>query len=245
MSEKPSEAQQPPLSEADQLRFEQDLPQWLAGHLLPEQAQWMQQMQERYPSLAEQMEWLIDTRTVLRDEAATEDTQEAWALLAHKLKPAPALAPTNGSARKPADRSGAPRWLKWLQIHPGWANAAAAVAVVLIVGQAGWIVTRPDTQTTTADWRTLEIDDLQPASSSVTRIQLQLRSDASSADMAAAQKVIADIAMNSDVSWQVQPQGTWVLRVSPGVKDESALLARLSALPFVVRAEAQSPQLQP
>ena len=67
MSEKPSEAQQPPLGEADQLRFEQDLPQWLAGHLLPEQAQWMQQMQERYPSLAEQMEWLIDTRTVLRD----------------------------------------------------------------------------------------------------------------------------------------------------------------------------------
>ena len=51
--------------------------------------------------------------------------------------------------------------------------------------------------------------------------------------------------MNSDVSWQAQPQGTWVLRVSPGVKDEPALLARLSALPFVVRAEAQSPQLQP
>ena len=245
MSEKPSEAQQPPLSEADQLRFEQDLPQWLAGHLLPERAQWMQQMQERYPSLAEQMEWLIDTRTVLRDEAATEDTQEAWALLAHKLKPAPALAPTNGSARKPADRSDAPRWLKWLQIHPGWANAAAAVAVVLIVGQAGWIVTRPDAQTTTADWRTLEIDDLQPASSSVTRIQLQLKPDTSSEDMAAAQKAIADAAMNSDVSWQAQPQGTWVLRVSPGVKDEPALLARLSALPFVVRAEAQSPQLQP
>ena len=85
MNEKPSDSSLPLLSEADQLRFEEDLPQWFAGHLPPEQAQWMAQMQERHVSLASQVEWLSDMRTVLRTEAAQEDTHEAWALLSHKL----------------------------------------------------------------------------------------------------------------------------------------------------------------
>ena len=249
MSETPFGAQQPPLSEEDKLRFEQDLPQWLAGHLPPEQAQWMQQMQLRHPDLAEQADWLLDARTVLRDEVATEDTTEAWALLSHRLMEAPALAPTNGVSaetkteahRQAGAESRGPRWLKWLQIHPGWANAAAAAAVVLIVGQAGWIVSQSDSQASTADWRSLDLDDLQAAPSSMTRIQLQLKPGTSSAEMAAAQAAIADAAMNSDVSWQAQPQGAWVLRVVPAVKDEPALLARLNKLPFIVQAQAQTP----
>ena len=135
MNEKPSDSQQASLSEADQLRFEQELPQWLSGHLPHEQAQWMEQMQQRHESLAQQLQWLDDARAVLRDEVVQEDTQDAWALLSHKLmqEQTPTNEHTKSQPNKSSESSG-PRWLKWLQIHPGWANVAAAAAVVLIVG---------------------------------------------------------------------------------------------------------------
>ena len=135
MSEKPSSEQPSLLSEADELRFEQDLPQWLAGHLPPDQAQWMQQMQQRHARLAEQAQWLLDARSVMREQVGQENTDEAWAILSQRLMSAPALAPTQLRSDKEASRPQGPRWLRWLLDHPGWANVAAAAAVVLVAGR--------------------------------------------------------------------------------------------------------------
>lgn len=240
MNEKPSDSQQASLSEADQLRFEQELPQWLSGHLPHEQAQWMEQMQQRHESLAQQLQWLDDARAVLRDEVVQEDTQDAWALLSHKLmqEQTPTNEHTKSQPNKSSESSG-PRWLKWLQIHPGWANVAAAAAVVLIVGQAGWIATRPDPDTSTAGWRSLDIDDLNGAATSSTQLQVQLKSGVSVEEMAKVQSIIADLAINSDISWHMQSTNLWVLRVQPAVKDEQALADGLKALPFIDQARPQ------
>ena len=238
MNEKPSDSSQPSLSEADQLRFEEDLPQWLAGHLPPEQAQWMTQMQERHASLASQVEWLSDMRTVLRAEAAQEDTHEAWALLSRKLMHAQKVPTSDHISRAPSESSG-PRWLKWLQIHPAWANVAAAAAVVLIVGQAGWIVTRPDPHTNSAGWRSLDIDDMHgtPASAaSGTHIQLQLKVGTSVAEMASVKTAVVGQTMSAEVSWRSLSANVWVVQVEPAVKDEQALVDRLKVLPFIEQA---------
>ena len=241
MNEKPSDSSLPLLSEADQLRFEEDLPQWLAGHLPPEQAQWMTQMQERHVSLASQVEWLSDMRTVLRTEAAQEDTHEAWALLSHKLIHAQEVPTSDHISSEPGASSepSGPRWLKWLQIHPAWANVVAAAAVVLIVGQAGWIVTRPDPHTNSAGWRSLDIDDMRgmPASAaSATHIQLQLRPSVSLAEMASVKTAVEGQTMSAEVSWRPLSANVWVVQVEPAVKDEQALVDRLKILPFVEQA---------
>ena len=243
MNEKPSDSPQTSLSEADQLRFEQDLPQWLAGHLPPEQAQWMEQMKQLHEALARQVEWLGDARAVLRAEVAQEDTQDAWALLSRKLmqEQTPTNEPTKSKPSESSESSG-PRWLKWLQIHPGWANVAAAAAVVLIVGQAGWIVSRPDAQISTAGWRSLDIDDLHGAATSSTQLQVQLKPDASVAEMAKVESIIRGLAINSDISWRMQSANVWALRAVPAVKDEQALVDGLKALPFVEQARAQPQQ---
>ena len=237
MSEIPFGAPQSPLSEADQLRFEQDLPQWLAGHLPAEDAQWMQQMQQQHASLAEQSQWLQDARSVMREQVAQEDTDEAWAILSHRLMPAPALAPTQMRTDQETAQPTGPRWLRWLLGHPGWANVAAAAAIVLVVGQAGWIATRPDAQDSAAGWRGMELDDLQTLAQPATRIQVRLKPGVSASEMAAANAVIAGGAINLDASWQAQPDGSWILRVAPAAENPQALLSRVQSLPLIEQAQ--------
>lgn len=237
MSEKPSSEQPSLLSEADELRFEQDLPQWLAGHLPPDQAQWMQQMQQRHARLAEQAQWLLDARSVMREQVGQENTDEAWAILSQRLMSAPALAPTQLRSDKETSRLQGPRWLRWLLDHPGWANAAAAAAVVLVVGQAGWIASRLGPETSTAGWRSMGLDDLQSAHQPGTRMLIRLKPGSFSAEMAAANASIAGSAINIEVSWQAQADGRWILKIAPVADDPQILLSRVRSLPFVEQAQ--------
>lgn len=236
MSEKPSSEQPSLLSEADELRFEQDLPQWLAGQLPPDQAQWMQQMQQRHARLAEQALWLLDARSVMREQAGQENTDEAWAILSQRLMSVPARAPTQLRSNQRSQLQG-PRWLRWLLDHPGWANAAAAAAVVLVVGQAGWIASRPGLETSTAGWRSMGLDDLQSAHQLDTRMLIRLKPGSSSAEMAAANTGIVGSAINMEISWQAQADGRWILRIVPVADDPQALLSRVRSLPFVEQAQ--------
>ena len=57
--------------------------------------------------------------------------------------------------------------------------------------------------------------------------------------MAKVQSIIADLAINSDISWHMQSSNVWVLRVQPAVKDEQALVDGLKALPFIDQARPQ------
>jgi hypothetical protein len=235
MSKKSSGVQQPSLNEADQLRFEQDLPQWLAGHLSLEQAQWMQHMQQHHESLAAQSRWLVDARSVVREQVAQEDTREAWALLSQRLLFAQALSVLRSD--KEAQPPKGPRWLHWLLGHPGWANAAAAAAVVLVVGQAGWIASRPDPEASTAGWRSLDLEDMPSAHLPATRLHIRVKPHVSSTEMAAASVAIKGDALDSDVAWQAQNDGSWVLTIAPAVEDSQGLLSRFKALPLTEQVQ--------
>lgn len=222
------------LDPQDQQRFEEDLPAWLAGRLDASRAQWMHTMQQRHAALAEQVRWLAEARAVLREEAGTENTERAWSLLMQKMQ-----ADEGRTAAKAA-----PRWLHWMFGHPLWANAAAALAVLLVVGQAAWIVSSPGGTPAKpagpeAGWRSTDLEDLQPsAEASATRIQIRLQDGSRSADMAllsqlaqSAQPVAA--AGLQGVAWHAQPDGTWILQIRPAVPDAAALLHRIQAQPAV------------
>ena len=229
MSEKPTPNQPSQFSEADLQRFENDLPQWLLGQLSPAQAQWMQKVQQRHAHLANEAAWLVDFKAVVRQEAIDENTDAAWSELTHRLvESAPHKQRTEYVPRQ---------WLlcclHWLLGHPGWAHTAAALVIVLVLGQATWIVSTPE-QMQRPEWRSLEMVDLQVAATQSVRVKIQLRAGSLGTDMAALAVVAAG---SADAVWQAQPDGTWVLTISPVAQDAQALLARLQAQPAVVQAQ--------
>lgn len=75
----------PSLTPEAQQQFEEQLPEWLAGQLDAQTAQWMHAMQQRYPQLQAATEELQALRHSLRDLAQHENTDAAWALLQSKL----------------------------------------------------------------------------------------------------------------------------------------------------------------
>lgn len=76
--------------------------------------------------------------------------------------------------------------------------------------------------------------DLQVAATQSVRVKIQLRAGSLGTDMAALAVVAAG---SADAVWQAQPDGTWVLTISPVAQDAQALLARLQAQPAVVQAQ--------
>lgn len=122
----------PSLTPEAQQQFEEQLPEWLAGQLDAQTAQWMHAMQQRHPQLQSATEELQSLRHSLRDLAQHENTDAAWALLQSKLA-ADAIA---SSAASPAANSGRAR-----QGTPA-ADTAADVATHAAPGR-----TRPAAQT--------------------------------------------------------------------------------------------------
>lgn len=237
MSDKEFSAQAPQEPDAaDRLRFEQDLPQWLAGQLTAEQSQWMQQMRARYPSLSEQSDWLTETRRVMRQEAAQEDTDLAWSLLADKLVAPQTAGPVQEKRNvRVDDKPGPsiPRWLQWLFVHPGWARVTAVATVVLVLGQAGWIASHSAPEISGAGWRSGDLDSLRGEKPPVTKVQLRLRAEGRAADMAALTQLIQSHAPDAQVTWIPQANGYWILSISPMASDELALVQQLKAQPLL------------
>lgn len=99
----------PSLTPEAQQQFEEQLPEWLAGQLDAQTAQWMDSMQQRHPQLQAATEELQALRHSLRDLAQHENTDAAWALLQSKLAAdAIAASPASPAAHAGSTRQGTP-----------------------------------------------------------------------------------------------------------------------------------------
>lgn len=227
-------------SSQEQERFDSELPAWLAGQLSDDSAAWMEDMQAKHKTLALQALWLRDARAAIRDEAASQNTDAAWALLEKRIQADSFVQPVSprpskeAAAREPK----VARWLQWLLGHPGWANAAAAMAVVLVVGQAAWIAAGPgsgqpvvEADADTPAWRSLDLDDLQ---ASGVRIQLRLKAQSLSTDLAT---IARDLSADVSAAWLAQADGSWLLQLGGKNADAQVLLAKLKAHPQVEQAQ--------
>lgn len=227
-------------SSQEQERFDSELPAWLAGQLSDDDAAWMEDMQPKHKTLALQALWLRDARAVIRDEAASQNTDAAWGLLEKRLQADSFAQPASPRPSKviAAREPKVARWLQWLLGHPGWANAAAAMAVVLVVGQAAWIATGADTGQPVAEvdadttaWRSLNFEDLQ---ASGVRIQVRLKAQSLGTDLAA---IARDLSADAPVAWLAQADGSWLLQIGPQYADTQVLLGKLRAHPQVEQAQ--------
>lgn len=213
-------------------RFDDALPSWLAGQLSESDAAWMEEMQARHQELAMQALWLRDARLAMREEAATQDTQAAWELLQERIHM------PDKTEHKPATDVKASRWLQWLFGNPGWANAVAGLAAVLIVGQAIWIAAgmtpdvRPMQQDTPA-WRSLDFDDLLAGDQGV-RVQLHLKAQSLSADL---NLLARSLDGQSASVWQPQADGSWILHMQAQGVDAQQLLSQLRQSPLVEKVQ--------
>lgn len=249
----------PSLTPEAQQQFEEQLPEWLAGQLDAQTAQWMHSMQQRHPQLQAATEELQALRHSLRDLAQHENTDAAWALLQSKLAAdaiAASPAVNAGSARQgtPAAETAAdvathtapgharpaalstpprqpPRWLQWLWGHSEWANAAAVCAVVAVCAPSAWLVWQhpAPTEPTDTAWRGTDLSQLAPAAPAHTRLLLQLQ-PGSSAD---ALHTLATAAGADTALWQAHADNAWVLQLPQAAADPDALLQRLRAQPQV------------
>lgn len=235
--------------EQELARFENDLPAWLAGQLNDSDASWMEVMQTRHKALALQALWLRDARAVIREDAEAQNTDAAFALLEKRIQ-ADRPVPVSESPRK-LSAAAEPKvagWLRWLLGHPGWANAAAALAVVLVVGQATWIALEPGHESSlgpsreragagldadTPAWRALDLDDLQALGSGV-RIQLRLKAQSLGSDLAA---IARDLNGDAPAAWLAQPDGSWQLHLAQRPENAQALLEKLKANPQIEQAQ--------
>lgn len=213
-------------------RFDSDLPAWLAGHLNESDEAWMEKMQARHQELALQVLWLRDARLAMREEAATQDTAAAWELLQARIHVSERVQPEHKSAPKVA------RWLQWLLGNPGWANALAGLAAVLIVGQGMWIAagmaTDADREQQEAPvWRSLDFDDLKPGGHGV-RIQLHLKEQSLGADL---NRLALSLNAQAASAWLPQADGSWVLQMDGQDVDVQRLLTQLKQSPLVEKAQ--------
>ena len=227
-------------SSQEQERFDSELPAWLAGQLSDDDAAWMEDMQAKHKTLALQALWLRDARAVIRDEAASQNTDAAWGLLEKRLQADSFAQPASPRPSKVVDarEPKVARWLQWLLGHPGWANAAAAMAVVLVVGQAAWIATGSGTGQPVAEvdadtpaWRSLDFEDLQ---ASGVRIQVRLKAQSLGSDLAA---IARDLSADAPAAWLAQADGSWLLQIGPKNADAQVLLGKLRAHPQVEQAQ--------
>lgn len=176
--------------------------------------------------------WLRDARLAMREEAATQDTQAAWELLQERIHV------PDKTEHKPATDVKASRWLQWLFGNPGWANAVAGLAAVLIVGQAIWIAAgmtpdvRPMQQDTPA-WRSLDFDDLLAGDQGV-RVQLHLKAQSLSADL---NLLARSLDGQSASVWQPQADGSWILHMQAQGVDAQQLLSQLRQSPLVEKVQ--------
>lgn len=225
-----------PLTEAQQLRFEQDVPQWLSGQLSPEDAAWMEAMLRSYPVLDEQLQWQKDVRDLIREEAAQENTDDAWAMLAQRIAQDARDAESVKDVKTQPHRA-APAWLRWLLGHPGWANACAVAVLAVVLGQAAWIVGGASDPAPHTQWRALDMESLEPARPvQAIHLRIALEPDSMARDLAEVAQALAD----TRCSWQPQPDGTWSVTLQLQPQQLEPLLQALRALPAVARVELQS-----
>lgn len=219
-------------------RFVQELPAWLAGRLTSADAAWMADMQARYADLAEEAAWLQASRDSLRSCAAQENTAAAWQLLQRRLAAdlvqdkGPPAVPT----AVPQSKRRPPAWLEWLCWHPGWANGLAAMAMLLVLGQAGWWLHGSPAPQEGPAWRALQVDELQPESAALLQIWLRPGSPASA--LAEISQLLAQQPGLAAVSWRAEAAGSWSLMAAGPLSadQQQALLALLRAHPAVAQA---------
>lgn len=226
MSEKQAQSKLSHLSETEQQRFENNLLQWLSGHLSPDETQWMQQVQQRHAQLANEVAWLADFRAMVRQGAKEENTDAAWSNLQNRI----VLPSKHGAHAENIPDKWLLRWLQWLVGHSGLAHTAAVLVVTVVLGQAIWIFST-NQEAQAPEWRSFGIENLQVAEPQAIRVQIQLQEGSLSADMAA----LANTIGSAEVIWQTQPDGTWILTISQAATDPSALLTLLQTQPGVAQ----------